>query len=84
MNILDRSSSNICLIYSYKYLFLLIKWEGDIMKIALIIFILSLVFNSKIEISYYDLDKDYKKKKILKIISFLLMLGSFIAIILMV
>ena len=54
------------------------------MKIALIIFILSLVFNSKIEISYYDLDKDYKKKKILKTISFLLMLGSFIAIILMV
>lgn len=54
------------------------------MKIAIIIFVLSLVFNSKIEISYYDLNKVYKKKKIFKTITFLLMIGSFIAIILMV
>lgn len=55
------------------------------MKIAIIIFVLSLVFNSKIEITKLDLfSKAYKTKLIFKRITFLLMIGSFIAIILMV
>lgn len=55
------------------------------MKIAIIIFVLSLVFNSKIEITDFDIYTDnYKTKTAIKTITFLSMIGSFIAIVLMV
>lgn len=54
------------------------------MKIAIIIFVLSLVFNSKTTIDDFDIYADtYKTKMAIKTITFLSMIGSFIAIVLM-